>query len=67
MRRYQPQWTEETSMTQQAHVQALAEKHAALDRIIAQEINRPSPDSLRLAQLKRQKLKLKEQMRGLQH
>ena len=54
-------------MTQQAHVQALAEKHATLERIIAQEINRPSPDSIRLAELKRQKLKLKEQIRGLGH
>ncbi len=52
-------------MTQQAHVQALAEKHAALERIIAEEINRPSPDSLRIAELKRRKLKLKEEMNGM--
>lgn len=49
-------------MSQQAHAHALAEKHAALDRIIAQEINRPSPDTLRVAQLKRQKLRLKEEI-----
>ncbi|MFQ5347880.1 MAG: DUF465 domain-containing protein [Alphaproteobacteria bacterium] len=52
-------------MTQQAHVQALAEKHATLERIIAEELTRPSPDSLRIAELKRQKLKIKEEMSGM--
>ncbi|GAK33461.1 MULTISPECIES: DUF465 domain-containing protein [Iodidimonas] len=50
-------------MTQQAHVQALADKHATLERVITQETKRPSPDTLRIAKLKREKLLLKEKMR----
>lgn len=50
-----------------AHVQALASKHANLERIIAQEISRPSPDSLRIAELKRRKLQIKERLRKSGH
>lgn len=54
-------------MTIEAHVQALSEKHQALEKVIAQEINRPAPDHLRLAELKRRKLKLKEEMNRYKH
>lgn len=54
-------------MSHDAHVQALADKHANLERIIAQEINRPAPDTLRIAELKRRKLQLKEKIRGISH
>lgn len=50
-------------MTQQAHVQALTQKHANLERTLSQEISRPSPNALRIAELKRQKLKLKDEIR----
>lgn len=50
-------------MTQQAHVQALNEKHADLERNLAREISRPSPDEARIAELKREKLKLKDKIR----
>jgi len=49
-------------MTHQAHVQALTEKHAALEESINEEANRPHPDTIRLAKLKREKLKLKEEI-----
>jgi len=52
-------------MTQQAHVQALADKHAALERFISEESSRPSPDSLKISKLKREKLKLKEEIERL--
>ena len=57
----------ETGMTMKAHVTALAEKHAQLEQIIAQELARPLPDHIRLAELKKQKLRLKEEMEALRH
>ena len=50
-------------MSLQTHVQSLNQKHAKIDVIIAQEEIRPRPDAMRLMQLKRQKLRLKEEMR----
>jgi hypothetical protein len=47
---------------QNAHLSALEAKHATLDRRIADEAHRPMPDQMILAQLKRQKLKVKEEM-----
>jgi hypothetical protein len=43
-----------------AHLQTLETKHAGLDRRIADEIHRPLPDTVLIAALKKQKLKLKE-------
>ncbi len=54
-------------MTIKAHVTILAEKHAQLEQIIAQELARPLPDHIRLAELKKQKLRLKEEMEALRH
>lgn len=45
---------------QNAHISALEAKHARLDRRISDESQRPLPDQMRLAELKRQKLKVKE-------
>lgn len=45
-----------------AHESALAAKHAGLDQKIDAEMQRPSPDQIKLAELKKQKLKIKEQM-----
>jgi hypothetical protein len=47
---------------QQAHYSALTVKHNRLDQRIAAESQRPLPDQLVLAQLKKQKLRLKEEM-----
>lgn len=47
---------------QTAHYQALEAKHAVLDRRIAEEAERPLPDSAALAMLKKQKLRIKEEM-----
>lgn len=48
-----------------AHLATLNARHAALDESVNAEIRRPMPDQVRLAQLKRDKLKLKEQMNQL--
>lgn len=50
---------------QTTHQTALETKHAGLDQRIAREKARPMPDALVLADLKKQKLKLKEEMAGL--
>jgi hypothetical protein len=47
---------------QNAHTSALEAKHATLDRKIAAESQRPLPDTMILAELKRQKLRLKEEI-----
>jgi hypothetical protein len=50
---------------QTSHHAALETKHAGLDRRIADEAHRPMPDPLVLAELKKQKLKLKEELSSL--
>lgn len=46
----------------QNHVSALREKHGKLERAIAEEAARPNPDTVRLHQLKKRKLRLKESL-----
>lgn len=45
-----------------ARIDALNARHASLEGMIAAEMLRPRPDSARVAQLKREKLKLKEEI-----
>jgi hypothetical protein len=47
-----------------AHRSALEAKHAGLDRRIAAESTRPSPDQMVIADLKKQKLRVKEEMQA---
>jgi hypothetical protein len=54
----------ETGMDQ-AHIAALQTKHAGLDARIAEETQRPLPDMALLARLKKEKLKIKEEIAGL--
>lgn len=49
-------------MTEKNHLQALKAKHAALDTAIREEMARPLPDDTAISNLKRQKLKLKEEI-----
>jgi hypothetical protein len=44
------------------HLETLSARHALLDGMIAAEMHRPLPDSTRVTQLKREKLKLKEEI-----
>lgn len=48
---------------QNAHLSALEAKHAILDTKLAEELRRPSPDTIRIGELKRHKLRVKEEMR----
>lgn len=54
-------------MNLEPRIEQLRLKHAALDDVIFQENHRPHPDAERLAQLKRKKLKLKDEIVRLQH
>ncbi|RMF08553.1 MAG: DUF465 domain-containing protein [Alphaproteobacteria bacterium] len=44
------------------HLGKLRQKHADIEREIAKETLRPVPDTIRITALKRQKLKLKEEI-----
>ncbi|HEV7266342.1 MAG TPA: YdcH family protein [Falsiroseomonas sp.] len=46
-------------------LRALEERHAALEARISDEDNRPRPDADQLSRLKREKLRLKEEMERL--
>ena len=47
---------------QTAHLEALEAKHHVLDQRIAEETHRPLPDQSVISALKRQKLRVKEEM-----
>jgi hypothetical protein len=48
-----------------AHVEELIEKHRAIHREIEMEMAHPLVDSLRVSELKRRKLRLKEKIEKL--
>ena len=50
-----------------ARIRELDSRHHSLEKVIEDEGRRPAADSLRLHELKRQKLKLKEEMEVLRH
>ena len=45
-----------------SHVSSLQLKHAGLERRIEEELSRPFPDDVVIQTLKKQKLKIKEQL-----
>lgn len=47
-----------------AHVEALASKHAQIDAQIDVETHRPQPDMILVSRLKKEKLRLKDDMLG---
>jgi hypothetical protein len=54
-------------MTIQSHLESLNEQHTHLEHEIDEEHHRPQPDSIRLSQLKREKLRIKEEIDRLEH
>ena len=52
-------------MAVDARIRELGNRHQSIERMIQDELSRPAYDDMRLKQLKRQKLKLKEEMEGL--
>ena len=53
-------------MAQHADLASLEAHHAALERKIADENHRPLPDQVHLTELKREKLKVKEEIALIQ-
>ncbi|GBU17837.1 MULTISPECIES: DUF465 domain-containing protein [Methylobacterium] len=53
-------------MSLQTHLNQLSQKHEALEREIQEAIQRPAENDLRIAELKRRKLYLKDEIRRLQ-
>lgn len=47
------------------HMESLRAKHAHLEALIDEEIHRPLPDQARLSRLKKEKLRIKEQLERL--
>jgi hypothetical protein len=52
-------------MALEARIRELGSRHRSLEDAIQDELNRPAADDIRLKELKRQKLKLKEEMEAL--
>ena len=52
-------------MDAQAHMVELQRKHRNLDELIEQEMAHPGSDALRVGELKRKKLRLKEEIERL--
>lgn len=52
-------------MTMEDRVETLRARHARLEHEIDEEIQRPLPDTIHITELKRQKLRIKEQITRL--
>ncbi len=52
-------------MASSTHVSALQSKHAGLEARLHDELNRPAPDAATIQILKRQKLRIKEELQTL--
>lgn len=52
-------------MTMQDHVESLRSKHAVLEQQIDDEMHRPLPDQAILTRLKREKLRIKDEIARL--
>jgi hypothetical protein len=53
-------------MTLAGHLAELSEKHRMLELKIQEEVSRPGSDDLQINRLKKEKLKIKEEMLKLQ-
>jgi hypothetical protein len=56
----------EDDMAVSAHIDELSEKHRAIERKIEEELKHPSSDELRIAALKKEKLRLKDEIAKLE-
>jgi hypothetical protein len=52
-------------MAVEARLRELGARHQSLEKAIQDEMRRPSSDDLKLQELKRQKLKLKDELEAL--
>lgn len=52
-------------MSVQEHVESLRNKHAHLEHLIDEELHRPMPDQTAVSRLKKEKLRIKEEIERL--
>ena len=57
----------EGKMTLAAHLAELSEKHRLLEMKIQEELARPGSDDLHISKLKREKLKIRDEMTKLEN
>jgi hypothetical protein len=57
---------EAQAMTIEARIRELGNRHRSLDETIQREMTHPAADSLRVRELKQQKLRLKEEITSLE-
>jgi hypothetical protein len=56
----------EFCMSRETHLAALGQRHEALDKEISKELAYPAKDEIKLAEMKRRKLQLKDEIAKLQ-
>jgi len=54
-------------MAMESHLSELEKRHQALEQEISEALSHPSSDGLRIAELKRRKLHIKDEMARLKH
>jgi len=54
-------------MNPEEHIEVLKTKHEALETEIDKEINRPHPDDITIADLKKRKLRIKDELAEMHH
>lgn len=54
-------------MTIEAHLAELERKHQALEAELAEELTHPSSDDLKIRELKRRKLQVKDEIERIRH
>ena len=52
-------------MALQGHIQELSDKHKKLQQLIETEMTRPDWDEVRIAELKKEKLRIKDELERL--
>jgi hypothetical protein len=60
----QSTWMKGMTPMDQTQVEALEQKHAQLEALIDEEEHRPHPDDIRLHELKKAKLRVKDELVG---
>ena len=54
-------------MSMHEHVDSLRSKHARLKQLIDEELHRPLPDQVTVSRLKKEKLRIKDEIERLEH
>jgi hypothetical protein len=58
---------EARAMGLESHILELSDKHRKIDEDLHEELLRPYPDDVRVVELKKRKLRLKEEIERLRH